>query len=43
MAQTSLGLWKFVLDMGSSNHIIIPPGQEANGDNIWISIQSFIK
>ena len=36
MAQTSLGPWKFVRDMGSSSHrgVIIVPGQEANGDNL---------
>ena len=33
MAQTSLGAWKFVLDIGSSSHwrLIIATGQESNG------------
>ena len=32
MAQTFLGAWKFVIDMGTSSHsgLIIAPGQEAN-------------
>ena len=35
---TSLGLWEFVLDMGSSSHwgLIIAPGQGANGDNLGV-------
>ena len=39
--QTSLGPWKFVLDMGSSSHweLIIAPGQEVNGDNLGMSYQ----
>ena len=38
MAQTSLGPWKFVRDMGTSSHwgLIITPGQEANGKNTCI-------
>ena len=36
MAQTSLGQWKFVRDMGSSSHrrLIMAPVQEANSDNL---------
>ena len=32
MARKSLGLWKFVREMGSSSHrgLIMAPGQEAN-------------
>ena len=39
MAQTSLGPWKSVLDMGSSSHcgLIIVPDQDANVDNLVIS------
>ena len=39
MILTSLGPWKFVLDMGSSSHcgLIIAPDQEANGDNLGMS------
>ena len=42
MAQTSLGPWKFVRDMGSSSHwgLIMEPGQEANCDNLRKSFQS---
>ena len=36
MARTSLGPWKFIQDMGSSNHwgLIMVAGKEANGDNL---------
>ena len=36
MAQTSLGPWKFVWDMGSSSHwgLIMAPVHEANSDNL---------
>ena len=36
MARRSLGPWKFIRDMGGSSHwgLIMPPGQEANGDNL---------
>ena len=36
MALTSLELWKFVRDMGSSSHwgLIMAPVQEANSDNL---------
>ena len=36
MARTSLGPWKFIRDMGSSNHcgLIMTQGQKANGDNL---------
>ena len=39
MARTSLGPWTFVLVRGSSSHweLITDPGQEANGDNSWMS------
>ena len=45
MAQTCLGPWEFVLDMGSSNHwgLNIVPDQEANKDNLGMSFQSSIK
>ena len=38
MARTSLGLWKFVPDMGSSSQrgLIMAPGQEAIGDNLGL-------
>ena len=41
MAQTSFGPCKFIRDIGSSSYwwFIIAPGQEANGDNFWSSIQ----
>ena len=36
MAQTSLGPWKFIQNMGSLTHrgLIMASGQEANGDNL---------
>ena len=36
MAQTSLGPWKFIRDVGSSSHqgLIMAPVQEANSDNL---------
>ena len=36
MARTSSEAWKFVQDMGSSNHcgLIMASGQEANSDNL---------
>ena len=36
VVQTSLGPWKFIRGMGSSNHrgLIMAPCQEANGDNL---------
>ena len=39
VARTSLGPWKYVLDMGSSSHwwLIIAPGQEANDANLGMS------
>ena len=39
MVRTSLGPWKFVLIMGSSNHLelIMVLGQKANDDNLGIS------
>ena len=45
MAWISLGPWKLLLDMGSSNHwwLILVPGQEANGDNLGKYFQSSIK
>ena len=45
MAQTSLGPWKFVLDMGSLGHwgLFIVPGQEANGNNLGMSFRFSIK
>ena len=45
MAQTFLGPWKFGLDMGCSNHcgLIRAPGQEANEDNLGMSLQSSVK
>ena len=44
MAQTSLGPWKIVGDMGSLSHwgLILVPGQETNGDNIGKSFRSYI-
>ena len=44
MAQTSLGSWKFVLDMGNSSHsgLIIAPGQKANGNYIGMFFRSSI-
>ena len=40
VARTSLGPWKFVPDMGSSNRwgLIITPGHDANGDNLEIAL-----
>ena len=40
LTPTSLGPWKFALDMGSSNHwrLIIALGQEANGGNLGTSL-----
>ena len=37
-SSTSLGPWKFVLDMGISSYcgLIIIPGEEANGNNFGI-------
>ena len=42
MAQTSLGLWKFILEMVISSHrgLIIAPGEEANGHNLGMYFQS---
>ena len=39
IVRTSLGPWKFIRDMGSSNHrgLIMAPCQEANGDNLGMS------
>ena len=36
VVRTSLGPWKFIREMGSSNHrgLIMAPCQEANGDNL---------
>ena len=44
MAQTSLGPWKFVRDMGSSSHwgLIMALGQEANGDKLGVFFLSSI-
>ena len=41
MAQTSLGPWKIVRDMGSSSHwgLIIGPGQEANSNDLGKSFR----
>ena len=45
MAQTSLGPWKFIRDMGTLSHwgLIMAPVQEANSDNLgksfWFSTQ----
>ena len=43
--RTSLGLWKFVLDIGSSSQweVIKAPGQEADMDILGMSFQSSIK
>ena len=45
MARTSLGPWKFILDMGSSSHweLIFAPDQGANGDNLGFSFRSSLK
>ena len=42
MAQTSLGPWKFVLDMGSLNNqgLIIAPGQELSRDKLGMPFRS---
>ena len=42
MAQTTLGPWKFVPDMGSSSHcgLIVTLGREANDDNLENSFRS---
>ena len=39
VVRTSLGPWKFIREMGSSNHrgLIMAPYQEANGDNLGTS------
>ena len=44
MTRTSLEPWKFVLDMGNSNHweLIIAPGQEENGDITKTRLFKFI-
>ena len=44
MARTSSGPWKFVRDMGSSNHwgLIMAPVQEANSDNLGIFFFDFL-
>ena len=36
VVQTSLGPWKFIQEMGTSNHrgLIMAPCQEANSDNL---------
>ena len=40
-AQTSLGPWKFVRDLGSSSHLglIMAPDQIANSDNLGDSFR----
>ena len=45
LAWTSLGLWTFVWDMGSSSHLglIIAPGQEAYWDNLGKYFLFFIQ
>ena len=45
MARTSMGPWKFILDMVSSIHrgLILAAGQEANGDILGVSFVSSIK
>ena len=45
IARTSLGPWKFVLDMGSSSHreLIIAPDEETNGYNLGMYFRSSIK
>ena len=45
MARTSLGPWKFVREMGSSSQwdLIMAPGQEANGNNLWKCFRSSTK
>ena len=42
MSRTPLRPWKFIRDMGTSNHwgLIIAPGQEANCDNLGNSSRS---
>ena len=44
MARTSLGPWKLVPGIGSSNHreLIIASGQAANEDNLGMSFRSSI-
>ena len=41
MAQTSLGPWKFVRNMGSSSHcgLVMAPVQEVNSDNLGKSFR----
>ena len=38
VAETSLGPWKYLQDMGSLSQrgLILAPGQESNGDNLGI-------
>ena len=45
IARTSLGPWKFVREMDSSSQcdLIMAPGQEANGDNLWKCFRSSTK
>ena len=43
--RTSLGLRKFIREMGSSSQwdLIMAPGQEANGDNLYKSFRASTK
>ena len=45
VVRTSLGPWKFIREMGSSNHrgLVMAPCQEANGDNLGKSFLSSIQ